>query len=305
MPGPTDPDGCGVRCGVASPAVTTFEFEGEGGLRLVGDERGEPDAAPVVLLHGGGQTRHSWGGTADTLAGEGWRAITLDARGHGESDWSPATDYRLSSFAGDVKAFVEGPLGVSPFLIGASLGGLTSILLAGELAPGIARGVVLVDIVPDMERAGADRIQAFMAEHARTGFASLDEVADAVAAYNPHRPRPSDLSGLRKNVRERDGRWYWHWDPAFVGGTADLPPSEISDVERLTDDVAAIVEGGTPLMLVRGRVSDLVSEEKAEAFRSRFPSAEYVDVSGAGHMVAGDRNDAFTAAVVDFLARHR
>jgi pimeloyl-ACP methyl ester carboxylesterase len=285
--------------------VTTFEFEGAGGLRLVGDERGEPDAPPVVLLHGGGQTRHSWGGTADTLAGEGWRAITLDARGHGESDWSPATDYRLSSFAGDVKAFVEGPLGASPFLIGASLGGLTSILLAGELAPGIARGVVLVDIVPDMERAGADRIQAFMAEHARTGFASLDEVADAVAAYNPHRPRPSDLSGLRKNVRERDGRWYWHWDPAFVGGAADLPPSEISDVERLTDDVAAIVEGGTPLMLVRGRVSDLVSEEKAEAFRSRFPSAEYVDVSGAGHMVAGDRNDAFTAAVVDFLARHR
>ena len=100
------------------------------------------------------------------------------------------------------------------------------------MAPGIARGVVLVDIVPDMEQAGANRIQQFMAEHALTGFASLDEVADAVAAYNPHRPRPTDLSGLRKNVRERDGRWYWHWDPAFVGGTADLPPSEIGDTDR-------------------------------------------------------------------------
>ena len=156
----------------------------------------------MVLLHGGGQTRHSWGGTANVLADKGWRAITLDGRGHGESDWSPEQDYRLSAFAGDVKAFVDDRLSRPPFLIGASLGGLTSILLAGEIAPGIARGIVLVDIVPDMEQAGADRIQQFMAEHAKTGFDSLEEVADAVAAYNPHRPRPSDLSGLRKNVRE-------------------------------------------------------------------------------------------------------
>ena len=285
--------------------MTTFEFEGVGGIRLVGDERGEPGNPTVVLLHGGGQTRHSWGGTADTLAERGWRSITLDGRGHGESDWSTEQDYRLSAFAGDVKAFVETRLNRPPFLIGASLGGLTSILLAGEIAPGIARGVVLVDIVPDMEQAGANRIQQFMAEHARTGFASLEEVADAVAAYNPHRPRPTDLNGLRKNVRERDGRWYWHWDPAFVGGTADLPPTEISDTARLMDDVGTIVNGGTPVMLVRGRVSDLVSEEKADQFRARFPAVEYVDVSGAGHMVAGDRNDAFTAAVVDFLDRHR
>jgi len=290
---------------VASPVVTTFEFEGVGGLHLVGEERGEPGAPTVVLLHGGGQTRHSWGGTATTLAERGWRSITLDGRGHGESDWSVEQDYRLSAFAGDVKAFVESRLERPPFLIGASLGGLTSILLAGEVAPGIARGIVLVDIIPDMEQAGADRIQQFMAEHALTGFASLEDVADAVAAYNPHRPRPTDLTGLRKNVRERDGRWYWHWDPAFVGGTADLPPTEISETERLMDDVATIVDGGTPLMLVRGRVSDLVSEEKAAAFRARFPTVEYVDVSGAGHMVAGDRNDAFTAAVVAFLDRHR
>jgi len=286
--------------------MATFEFQGAEGLPLVGDERGDPSAPPVALLHGGGQTRHSWGGTAQVLADKGWRAITLDARGHGESGWSPARDYRLSSFASDVKAFVEGPLGgEAPFLIGASLGGLTSILLAGEMAPGIARGIVLVDIVPDMEPAGASRISEFMSEHAVSGFASLEEVADAIAAYNPHRPRPSDLSGLRKNVRERDGRWYWHWDPAFAGGTADLGPSEVTDVPRLTAAVAAILDGGTPMMLVRGRVSDLVSETKADEFRTRFPSVEYVDVSGAGHMVAGDRNDAFTSAVVDFLARHR
>lgn len=280
-----------------------LHFEGTGGIHLVGDRRGHPEAPPVLFLHGGGQTRYSWGGTAGEVAARGWQAITLDARGHGESDWSDDGDYRLSSFATDVQRVVE-VLAQPPILVGASLGGLTSILVAGELAPGIARGIVLVDIIPDMERAGADRIQAFMADRALEGFASLEEVADAIAAYNPHRPRPTDLSGLRKNLRERDGRWYWHWDPKFMGGVADLPPNEINDVTRLDAAVASILDGGVPMMLVRGRVSDLVSEEKAAAFLERFPAVEFVDVSGAGHMVAGDRNDAFSAAVLDFLTRH-
>jgi pimeloyl-ACP methyl ester carboxylesterase len=283
-------------------APTRFEFSGADSIRLVGDRRGDTAAPPVVLLHGGGQTRHSWGGTAREVAADGWQAVTLDARGHGQSDWSEVGDYRLSSFAADVQSLVA-TFTTAPFLIGASLGGLTSMLLAGEMAPGVARGVVLVDIIPDMEQAGADRIQAFMAEHAVTGFDSLDEVADAIAAYNPHRPRPTDLSGLAKNVRQRDGRYYWHWDPAFVGGTADLPPTEIGDVERLHRAVATLVDT-TPVMLVRGRVSDLVSEARAQEFCQRFPSVEYVDVAGAGHMVAGDRNDAFSRAVLDFLHRH-
>jgi pimeloyl-ACP methyl ester carboxylesterase len=280
-----------------------FEVAGLGGIRLAGEERGPVDGPAVLLLHGGGQTRHSWGGTAAALADRGWRALTLDARGHGESDWSEGRDYRLSSFADDVRSVIAECTDEPPVLIGASLGGLTSMLLAGEMAPGIARGVVLVDIVPEMEQAGADRIHAFMLEYAEAGFDTLDEVADAVAAYNPHRPRPSDHSGLRKNLRERDGRWYWHWDPAFVGGNAELPPSEISDTARLTRAVATIIDGGTPLLLVRGRVSDLVSERRAEEFCRRFPAAEFADVTGAGHMVAGDRNDAFTDAVVDFLDR--
>ncbi|MCU0310648.1 MAG: alpha/beta hydrolase [Acidimicrobiales bacterium] len=282
---------------------TRLTFHSTGGVGLVADRRGTADAPPVLLLHGGGQTRHSWDGTARTLAEKGWQAITVDARGHGESDWSEATDYRLVSFAADVQVVAES-LAERPFLIGASLGGLTSMLLAGELAPGIARGVVLVDIIPDMEPGGASRIQSFMAEHAVTGFDSLEEVADAIAAYNPHRPRPTDLSGLAKNVRERDGRYYWHWDPAFVGGTADLPPSEIGDKDRLHRAVEVMVASG-PVLLVRGRVSDLVSPERCRRFLERFPEVEFVDVAGAGHMVAGDRNDLFTAAVLDFLDRHR
>jgi peroxiredoxin len=285
------------------PEPTPFTFEGWGGVKLRGDRRGPADRPPVVFLHGGGQTRFSWGGTAAAVAERGWQAVTLDARGHGQSDWSAEGDYRLTAFALDLEAAL-GELSSAPILVGASLGGLTSILLAGELRPGVIRGLVLVDIVPDMEAGGADRIQAFMADRVETGFESLEEVADAIAAYNPHRPRPSDLSGLQKNLRLRDGRWYWHWDPKFIAGSAEYPPNEINDMPRLESAVSAIEDAGVPLMLIRGRVSDLVSEAKAQEFMARHPDTEFVDVSGAGHMVAGDRNDAFTDAVVSFLQRH-
>jgi pimeloyl-ACP methyl ester carboxylesterase len=281
-----------------------FTFKSRDGLALRGDRRGPQDRPSVVFLHGGGQTRHSWGGTARKVAERGWQAVTLDARGHGESDWSTDGDYRLTSFAYDVEAALAG-LDGKPILVGASLGGLTSILLAGELVPGVISGLVLVDIVPDMEKGGADRIHEFMAANAVQGFASLEEVADAIQAYNPHRPRPSDLSGLQKNLRFRDGRWYWHWDPSFIGGGAQQPPSEVSDVVRLEAAVAKLVSDGVPLMLIRGRASDLVSQAKAEAFVARHSGVQFVDVSGAGHMVAGDRNDAFTDAVFAFLDQQK
>lgn len=282
-----------------------LQLSGRDGLSLVGDQRGDPGAPSVVFLHGGGQTRHSWSGAAKVVAGSGWRAITLDARGHGESAWSGNGDYRMTTLADDVRLVLD-QLDIRPVLVGASLGGLTSIVLTGEVAPGLASGVVLVDIIPQIEPAGAKRIQSFMADRAQTGFASLEEVADAIAAYNPHRPRPTDLSGLSKNVRERDGRFYWHWDPAFMGGSAgaaDLSAREVYDLDRLERAVERMV-ADVPVMLVRGKASDLVSEAGAAAFCSRHPDVEFVDVSGAGHMVAGDRNDAFTSAVVDFLERH-
>ena len=194
-----------------------------------------------------------------------------------------------------------GPFEERPVLVGASLGGLTAMLLTGELVPGAARAVVLVDIVPDMEPAGAERIRAFMAERANEGFASLEEAADLVAGYNTHRTRPADPSGLARTC-ERDGRWYWHWDPRFMDPASDKAPSEIMDVDRLHAAVGRMV-ADVPVLLVRGRMSDLVSEDKATEFLARFPAIEFVDVSGAGHMVAGDRNDAFTEAVLAFLDR--
>ena len=148
-----------------------------------------PRRAPWCSCTAGGQTRRSWARAAAAVAERGWQAITVDLRGHGESDWSNDGDYRVVTFAGDVLEVLR-RLPPRPVLVGASLGGFTSMLLAGELSPGIASAVVLVDIVPDMDPSGASRIHAFMADRMASGFDSLDEVADMIAEYNPHRPRP-------------------------------------------------------------------------------------------------------------------
>ncbi|MGB6206776.1 alpha/beta fold hydrolase [Mycobacterium sp.] len=280
----------------------TFTIDGVGGTRIVADRLGDPEKPAVVFLHGGGQTRRSWGKAAAAVAERGWQAVTVDLRGHGESDWSEGGDYRLTSFALDIQQVLR-QVPPQPVLVGASLGGFTTMLLAGEISPGTARAVVLVDIVPNMDESGANRIHNFMADRMKSGFESLDEVADMIAEYNPHRPRPTDLDGLRSNLRRRGDRWYWHWDPKFIS-TASLPPIELADLDRMNAAVETILAGGVPMLLVRGQMSDLVSQDRADEFLARFPQVEFVDVRGAGHMVAGDRNDVFADAVLDFLTRH-
>jgi pimeloyl-ACP methyl ester carboxylesterase len=277
-------------------------FLGRDRNRLAADEAGDPGDPPVVLLHGGGQTRHSWGTTLGAVADRGWHAYAVDLRGHGESDWAPDGDYTLDAFAGDVVE-ISDAFDTPPVLVGASLGGIASLAAIGEHPEErVARALVLVDVAPRMEEQGRMRIGAFMMEHMDEGFASLDEVADAIQAYNPHRPRPSDLKGLQKNLRHADnGRWYWHWDPAFIGGRLGSPDetrSSIVDPERLGNAARALT---IPTLLVRGRVSDLLSEEGAQELLEMAPHARLVDVAGAGHMVAGDRNDLFNDAVVQFL----
>jgi pimeloyl-ACP methyl ester carboxylesterase len=284
----------------------TVHLTGTAGLRLTADVGG-PEAGPtVVLLHGGGQTRHSWAGTWRVLVEAGWRAWSLDMRGHGDSDWAEDGDYSMDAFAGDVLA-VATSLPRPPILVGASLGGLSALVAVADSAvqEETARAVVLVDVAHRMEQDGRERIGIFMTAHL-DGFASLEEAADAIAGYNPHRPRPSDLSGLAKNLRLRsDGRWYWHWDPGFVQGKLGSPDetrTTVVDPDRLTHAVDAL---RIPTLLVRGRQSDLLSEDGARDFLERVPHAEYADVAGAGHMVAGDRNEIFNAAILDFLERHR
>lgn len=266
------------------------------GVQIVADMDGPQDGPPIVLAHGGGQTRHSWSGAFRRLAEAGYRVINYDARGHGESDWSPNNRYPIQDRWGDME-MVLSAVGEPAAIIGASMGG-------GSALYGVSRGyrpaaLVLVDIAPNSERAGMQRVRNFM-ESGLNGFASLEEAADAVAAYNTSRPRPDDVSGLKRNLRqESDGRWYWHWDPGMVQLDID---AERSIMEATLSGLRAAE--GMPVALVRGLSSDVVTNQTVGHFRRDFPALRILEVEGAGHMVAGDRNDAFNEAVLGFLAEH-
>jgi len=280
----------------AGSSSMTMHFEGAGGLPLVGDLAGPVDGPLVVFLHGGGQTRHSWGAAQARMAERGFRALTLDLRGHGDTVWAPDGDYSLACFAEDLRRVVA-RLERPAALVGASLGGHAATFAVTQ-PPGLPSwALVLVDVVPRINPVGRAHIIAFMKAHP-DGFATLDEAADAIAQYLPHRKRPTTTSGLAKNLRRKpDGRYYWHWDPRFL----DHPVDDPEVVDRME---AGLQTADLPILLVRGGASDVVTDVEARRFRQLVPAAEMVDVTRATHMVAGDRNDAFNDAIVRFLDRH-
>jgi pimeloyl-ACP methyl ester carboxylesterase len=278
----------------------TVEYSGVNGLTLVADEwnRGADAAADrptILMLHGGGQNRFSWKNTGQVLADEGFHVVALDSRGHGDSDRAPDADYDVETLTADVMqvlAAIRRPV----MLIGASMGGLTGILAADQAGPDRVTRLVLVDVVPRFEKNGSARIREFMFSGLH-GFGSLEEAADAVAAYLPHRKRPRSPEGLKKNLRLRDGRWYWHWDPAFMTKPHDDPQLRTEKFEHAAADLRI------PVLLIRGKLSDVVSPEGVRHFLATVPNAEFVELSEAGHTAAGDDNDAFSDVVVTFVTR--
>jgi pimeloyl-ACP methyl ester carboxylesterase len=269
-------------------------FTASDGVVLSADSWGDPANPPVILSHGGGQTRHSWGATARNLAAQGWHALAYDHRGHGQSGWSPEGVYGLGLFAGDMKAIAD-KLDRKAHVVGASLGGFSALVSGGELDTDLFESITLVDVTPTLNREGVNHIFDFMKSNLEEGFENLDEVADVIAKFTG-RPRRNDLSGLEKNLRQKDGRYYWHWDPDFF----TLREDRQSNPNRVVDASRNI---SIPIMLIRGRMSDVVTELQVKEFLELVPHAEYIDVEHARHMVAGDKNDIFTEAVSDFLNR--
>jgi pimeloyl-ACP methyl ester carboxylesterase len=276
-------------------------FFGAARNRLAADVFGDA-GRPVLLLHGGGQTRHAWRKTAVTLARARWTAYAVDQRGHGDSEWVADGAYSFDDYADDAVAVageIERRHGARPVAIGASLGGIASLLALGEVDRPSFTALVLVDITPRVDLSGVAKVQGFMRAHARDGFASVEEAADAVAAYLPHRPRPRSTEGLKKNLRlHPDGRWRWHWDPRFLDGRRPVDGNRSVIEERL---VAGARRLTIPALLVRGGASELVQEEHAKEFLALVPHARFADVSGARHMVVGEKNDQFSTAILEFL----
>jgi pimeloyl-ACP methyl ester carboxylesterase len=288
--------------GSSAPAPVFLRFELANGMSIAADAQGDPSHQPVLFLHGGGQTRHAWGESAEVLAKAGFYAICMDHRGHGQSGWAGPDQYKLEHFVEDLFAVLE-QLPDKPVLVGASLGGITALLAETAQEESIAKAVILVDVTPRLETEGVDRIIAFMRGGAE-GFASIEEAADAVARYLPHRERPKDLSGLAKNLRKMDdGRYYWHWDPQMLK-TWERDKYTEDDDRKLKERLSKVRNLSIPALLIRGRLSDIVSTDTANEFLQMVPHAEYVDLADAHHMVAGDRNDAFTDAILQFLLKH-
>jgi pimeloyl-ACP methyl ester carboxylesterase len=290
--------------------LQTVKFRGVGGLTLIADEwnRGaesasgaaaaatsDPARPSILFLHGGGQNRYSWKNTSQILADEGLHVVALDSRGHGDSDRAPDANYTVDALCADTLLVLE-QIGRPTILIGASMGGMTALPVAYQAGPEKVTKLVLVDVVPRYEKDGSARIREFMSS-GLNGFESLEEAADAVAAYLPHRTKPRSSAGLKKNLRYRDGRWHWHWDPAFLTAPMDDPFVRVEKLEQ------AAINLTIPILLIRGRLSDVVSEEGVKDFLDKVPNAEFVELSDAGHTAAGDDNDAFSEVVVQFVNR--
>ena len=268
---------------------------------IIASEWGDNLNPLVIMLHGGGQTRHSWKGVAAKIADLGFHVIAHDLRGHGESFWDDDGDYTFDAHRDDLVRIIQ-QLGKKANLVGASLGGMISLSLAGhEEENKHCSGLVMVDIGMRPNDEGSDRIVEFMRSGAK-GFASVEEAADAVSGYLPHRERPKDISGLKKNLRlKEDGRYYWHWDPLFLTdrtGMGEVREERFKQLENSAKRIAV------PTLLVQGALSDILTDKEKEEFLNAVPHARFAKIQQATHMVVGDKNDIFAEAIVDFLSEH-
>jgi esterase len=262
-------------------------------LRLHYLDWGGRGRSPLLFLHGGRLTAHTWDLVCLALRGEN-HCLALDQRGHGDSEWSPSLDYGPEAHARDIDAWIDHLGAVEPVLIGHSLGGLHAMTYATRAARRIA-GVVLIDVGPGVQAAGARRIIDFGANDPSP--ASLDEFVQRAVAFNPRRdPRLLRRSLLHSLRRLPDGRWTWKYDHRRLG--PDYYASTQASIEQLRESVGSV---SCPVLVVRGAESDVYSDTEAAAFASALPDGRWVKVESAGHNVQGDNPLGLVQVLAPFL----
>jgi len=273
-----------------------MDFKGHGDINIAADVWGSNNQELVILLHGGGQTRHAWGDTGKKLAEAGYHSVALDLRGHGDSEWDKDGDYSIRAYKDDLVCIIN-EIGKPARLVGASLGGMASLALAGdEINSDLCTALIMVDIGIYPDPVGSDRIVSFMLSGEK-GFDSLEDAAKSISDYLPHRKKPKDLEGLKKNLRLKDdGRYYWHWDPRFIRRRPGSRDKGYFDLQLKAAEKVII-----PTLLIRGALSDVVTMEDVDYFLSVISHAKFVEIEKAAHMIAGDRNDIFAEEAIKFL----
>jgi pimeloyl-ACP methyl ester carboxylesterase len=262
-------------------------------VRLAADAYGDAAAPAVLFFHGGGQSRRAWRGSAQRVAAAGYRGITVDLRGHGQSEWAADGDYDVRAFGRDVGALIGGLSGPVA-LVGASRGGQAA-LLGAAACPDRVPLLMLADTAPLIAKGPVDGIRAFFQASA-DGFATLEEAAQALATHMGG--RSTDPAGLARAMRQdAAGRWFWQWDPRTAAPEFIQPPSEDEAIQ------AAAAQLRCPVVLVRGELSEFVSDASVARFKELTPQLVVLVAKGEGHMFTGDANDAFATTLIDNLAR--
>jgi pimeloyl-ACP methyl ester carboxylesterase len=258
-----------------------------GSLRFHWLDWGTASAPPVLLLHGGAQTAHSFDEVAPTLA-KHHHVVSLDQRGHGDTDWAPR--YRRDDFTADVDRVLDHLGWDDAAIVGMSLGGLNAISYAAT-RPARVRALVVVDVVPSVAPEGREAIAKQLSVHE---FASFDDAVAMAHGFNPRRTIENISERLGHSMREfADGRWRYKFDPGLGGDSGDI--------ERLWSQVRLI---RCPTLLVRGAESPILTLEGTARFLATVSGSRAAEVPGAGHSVMGDNPAGFLAAVAPFLARH-
>jgi pimeloyl-ACP methyl ester carboxylesterase len=261
------------------------------GLRFHFLDWGTVGRPPMLLLHGGAQTAHSWDEVASDLARD-HHVLALDQRGHGDTEWAPAGQYRRADFVADIRAFLDDRGWPTATLVALSLGGLNAIAFAAAY-PERMGGLVVVDVAPTISAAGGEAIRTQLAVR---DFATFDEAVEKARAFNPRRSRENIRERMGHALRQGpDGRWTYKFDPAIGSGGLE------ADFERLWEEMRQI---RCPTLLVRGVQSPILARETAARFVHELPGSTVVEVPGAGHSVMGDNPTGFVSAVRPFLARH-
>lgn len=271
------------------------EFDGFGGVRLVGDAFGSSDNPSVVLLASGGQTKEFWHGSAKALADAGRYAICLDLRGHGESGHAADGRYDLDAYTQDLRAVLSA-LPNRALVVGAGLGAIIALVTVGEGAPHLVSGLALVDINIWFEEDGLKRLHAALLERTM-GASAPQQIAAAVAAVHPDEPAPAGMDRLLASFAKRDdGSLAWRGDPRALEAT-DL----LSQQERMS---TAATRVSAPVVLMRGSLNASISNENLQRLQALIPGAELAEIEGAGHFLAADREESFNAILLEFLERH-
>jgi len=253
---------------------------------------GPADAPPVVLLHGITGHARVWDHLAERLL-PGRRVLALDQRGHGDSDPAPDDDYRVATMADDVAAFA-GSLQLDRFaLLGHSMGGRIAIQYAAAHAGRLER-LIIVDIGPDIELAGLQRVRDMMAKSPER-IESEEWAVEYIRRANPLQ----DVDLLRHRVhhglkRLPDGELTWK----YAKGLRDMMRAGRRDAADLWEPLARIP---CPTLVVRGAESDILSPEVAKTMTERLPDGRLVEIPGAAHTVPADRPDDFVRHVRAFL----